>query len=197
MFLGGALVCGAAAASFAAPVIGQKAPDFSVKDSQGRTQRLSDYKGRYVVLEWFNGQCPFVHKHYDSGNMQKLQEAWLKKGVVWLTINSSAPGKAGQVTAEQANEDMRKFKAAPTAFLLDSSGLVGRLYDAKTTPDMFVIDPAGTLLYKGAIDDKPSTDPADIAGAKNYVSAALEEAMAGKPIRVSATASYGCSIKYE
>ncbi len=181
----------------AAPQIGQLAPDFSTQDSNGQPHSLKDYKGKYVVLEWFNDSCPFVHKFYDVGSMQKLQTTYKAKGVIWLSIVSSAPGKEGYVTADQANKDVTKFKAAPTAVLLDPTGVVGRLYEAKTTPAMYVIDPSGTLIYKGAIDNRPSTDSADIAGATNYVSAALDASMAHQPVVMSATASYGCGVKYQ
>lgn len=181
----------------AAPAVGQPAPDFTLQDSHGQGRHLSDYKGKYVVLEWFNHACPFVHKHYDSGNMQKLQKNYEAKGVVWFSIISSAPGKEGFVTAADANKDIESMKAAPTAVLLDPKGTVAKLYEAKTTPDMFVIDPQGQLIYKGAIDDKPTTDIADVTGAKNYVSEALDAAMSGKPVAVSATTPYGCSVKYK
>ncbi len=191
--LGCALV--AAEALAGAARVGEKAPDFAGADTHGVTHKLSDYRGKFVVLEWHNQGCPYVKKYY-GGAMQRLQKEWTAKGVVWLTIISSAPGKQGYVTAEEENEYVKKMNAAPTAVLLDPEGAIGHLYEAKTTPHMFVITPDGTLVYDGAIDDKPTTDPADLPGAKNYVNAALEEAMAGKPVSIPVTRPYGCSVKY-
>jgi hypothetical protein len=148
------------------------------------------------VLEWHNSGCPFTQKHYDSGNMQRLQKEWTEKGVVWLTVISSSPGEQGYVTADQENEYMQKMHAAPTAALLDAKGDIGHLYGAKTTPHMFVIDPQGRLIYNGAIDNKATTDASDINGAKNYVSEALQQAKAGQPVAVATTRPYGCSVKY-
>lgn len=176
--------------------IGEPAPGFDAVDSHSKTRKLSDYKGKYVVLEWHNQGCPYTKKHYLSGNMQRLQKEWTQKGVAWLTVISSGPGKQGFVTPAQENEYVEKMHASPTAVLMDPAGTLGRLYDAKTTPQMFVIDPGGTLIYQGAIDDKPTSDQSDIAGAKNYVTAALTEAMAGKPVTEAATRPYGCSVKY-
>src|SRR5689334_2248461 len=183
-------------ASAFAVKVGDPAPGFTAVDSNGKQQRLSDYKGKYVVLEWHNQGCPYTKKHYESGNMQKLQKEWTAKGVVWLTVISSAPGKQGFVTPAQENDYLKSQNAAPTAVLMDPAGTLGHLYDAKTTPHMFIIDPQGKLIYQGAIDDRPSTDQADIAGAKNYVNAALTEAMSGKPVTEAATRPYGCSVKY-
>lgn len=182
--------------SLQAQKIGSAAPDFSGTDSHGKTQTLSEYRGKYVVLEWHNQGCPYVKKQYESGTMEKLQREWTAKGVVWLSIISSAPGQQGYVTAAQENEYLAKMKAAPTAVVLDPGGKIGHLYEAKTTPHMFVIDPQGKLIYEGAIDDHASTDQADIPGSKNYVTAALTEAMSGKPVSVAATRPYGCSVKY-
>ncbi|RMD92723.1 MAG: thioredoxin family protein [Calditrichaeota bacterium] len=179
------------------PQIGKPAPDFTLVDSHGKKHSLSDYKGKFVVLEWFNPDCPFVRKHYNSGNMQKLQKQYTKKGVIWLTINSSAPGKQGHCTPKIANKIIKKKEMACTAFLLDHDGKVGRMYGAKTTPHMYIINPNGILIYKGAIDDKPSTNIEDIKKAKNYVVMALEAAMKGKKVPVSATKPYGCSVKYK
>jgi peroxiredoxin len=179
-----------------AATVGQTAPDFSVADSNGKMHKLSDYKGKVVVLEWHNQGCPYVKKHYGSGNMQKLQKEWKAKGVVWLTIISSAPGKQGFVNAQEENAYMKQVDASPSAALLDPNGDIGRLYGAKTTPHMFVIDPKGTMVYNGAIDDKPTADPGDLNGATNYVSAALTEVIAGKPVSTPATKPYGCSVKY-
>lgn len=180
----------------AAPQIGQPAPDFSVADTQGKTHRLADYKGKFVVLEWTNFGCPFVRKHYDSGNMQSLQKTYTGKGVVWLTVSSSAPGHQGHLSPEQWAKAEQEKGAAPTAVLTDADGKVGHAYDAKTTPHMFVIDPAGKLIYDGGIDDQPTPDPSSLAGANNYVKAALDEAMTGKPVTTPMSRPYGCSVKY-
>ena len=195
MGIGVGIVAGALAV-WASAAVGQTAPDFTLTDSQGRATMLSQLKGKWVVLEWFNNECPFVRKHYDSGSMQRLQETYTAKGVVWLTIISSAPGKQGHVPPEQANEIIVQRKAHQTALLLDPDGSVGRRYGAKTTPHLFIVDPKGILIYAGAIDDKPSTNQADLAGATNYVQQALDEAMAGKAVSVAETKSYGCSVKY-
>lgn len=176
--------------------VGSAAPTFTGKDSQGKTQALAQYRGKYVVLEWTNRECPYTKKQYDSGNMQALQREWTAKGVVWLTVLSSAQGEQGYLDADQENAQIEKVHAHPTAAILDPSGTIGRAYGAKTTPHMFVIDPSGKLIYDGAIDDKPTTDTADVKGAKNYVSAALTEAMAGRTVEVASTRPYGCSVKY-
>ena len=178
-------------------VSGQPAPDFKLPDSNGQSRALADYRGKFVVLEWFNPECPFVHKHYDSHNMQDLQKEYTGKGVVWLTINSAAPGKQGYCTAEDANQVTENVDAHSTAVLLDPAGEVGRLYGAKTTPHIFIIDPSGTLIYQGAIDDHPSPYPEDIPKAKNYVRLTLDAAMANQPVAISSTKSYGCSVKYQ
>ena len=194
--LGAALTLGGASAAQADVHVGDQAPVFSLSDAAGLTHSLSQYKGTFVVLEWFNNECPFVRKHYDSGGMQRLQAEAAARGVVWLTIASSAPGKQGHLTAEQALTVISARGSRQTALLLDPAGTVGRLYGAKTTPHLFLINPAGRVIYAGAIDDQPSTDPADLAGATNYVHQALEEALAGKPVSVPSTKSYGCSVKY-
>lgn len=183
-------------ASALAARVGEPAPDFTATDSHGRTQRLSDYKGKFVVLEWHNQGCPYTRKHYQSGNMQRLQKEWTAKGVVWFTVISSAPGTQGYVTAAEENGYLAKMKAVPSSVLLDPAGAIGHLYAAKTTPHMFIIDPKGTLIYNGAIDDHPTSDASDIPGSRNYVSAALQEALAGKQISEPATRPYGCSVKY-
>ena len=180
----------------AAAMVGQPAPDFSARDTSGATQSLSAYKGKYVVLEWVNFECPFVGKHYVSGHMQKLQKDYTGKGVVWLSVNSSAGGKQGYYAADKINALMKQKGAAPTAYVVDTAGTIGRAYGARSTPHMFIVDPRGTLIYAGGIDDTPSTDLADIATAKNYVQAALDETLAGKPVSTPTSASYGCSIKY-
>jgi peroxiredoxin len=176
--------------------INAPAPDFTATDSRGQTQALDKYHGKYVVLEWHNQGCPYTRKHYVSGNMQALQKQWTGKGVVWFTVISSAPGAQGYVTPSQENAYLAEMHAAPTAALLDPEGKIGRLFNAKTTPDMYVIDPQGKLIYTGAIDDRPTPDASDIQGAHNYVSDALTEAMAGKPVATPYTRSYGCSVKY-
>jgi len=176
--------------------VGDTAPDFKGTDSNGKTQSLDQYRGRYVVLEWHNHDCPFTKKHYESGNMQSLQKTWTVKGVVWLTVISSAPGQEGYMTAAEENSYMKKVNAVPTATILDPTGVIGREYGAKTTPDMFVINPEGKLIYAGAIDDHASTDPEDIKTSKNYVSEALTQAMAGKEVATAVTRPYGCSVKY-
>jgi peroxiredoxin len=176
--------------------VGTPAPDFTATDIEGKTRHLSEFKGKPVVLEWHNQGCPFVVKHYGSGNMQRLQKEMTADGAVWLTVITSSPGKEGYVTPAQEKEYLKAQNASPTAVLLDSDGTVGRLYGAKTTPHMFLVDAKGTLVYAGAIDDKPSTDQADVAGATNYVQAAYSEVKAGKPVTTSATAPYGCSVKY-
>jgi peroxiredoxin len=172
------------------------APNFTAIDSHGQAHTLSEYHGKYVVLEWHNQGCPFTRKHYVSGNMQALQKEWTEKGVVWFTVISSAPGTQGYVTAAQENDYLAKMHAAPTASLLDPDGSLGRLYNAKTTPDMFIIDPQGKLIYSGAIDNRPTPDVSDIQGADNYVSDALTAAMSGKPVVTPYTRAYGCSVKY-
>jgi len=176
--------------------VGEQAPDFAATDSNGKAQKLSDYQGKFVVLEWTNRGCPYTQKHYNSGNMQHLQKEWTSRGVIWLTVISSAPGKQGYVTASEENAYLRQVNAAPTAVLMDPTGSIGHLYDAKTTPHMFIISPQGTLIYNGAIDDRPTTDLADVNGAKNYVSAALDEATSGKPVSTATSRPYGCSVKY-
>jgi len=177
-------------------VTGNSAPDFTLADTHGNGHFLAGYKGKFVVLEWTNYDCPFVKKYYDSGTMQELQKNYTGKGVIWLSICSSAPGKQGNYPAEIWNEMAEKKGAAPTAVLLDPDGKTGRLYGAQTTPHMFVINPEGVLIYRGAIDSIPSVDPADIGKATNYVRAALEEAMSGEPVREPSTQAYGCSVKY-
>jgi peroxiredoxin len=188
-----------AASLFAAdsPPVGGSAPDFSLTDAKGKAHSLIDFKGKYVVLEWFNPECPFVKKHYGSGNMQKLQQEFTNKGVVWLTIDSSAPGLEGNLTPEQASNTINSWKTHQTALLLDPEGKAGRAYGAKNTPHMFVISPEGKIVYEGAIDSKPSPNPSDIPNSTNYVKVALEESLAGKPVSNPNTKPYGCSVKYK
>jgi peroxiredoxin len=187
---------GVDAVQAAGPQINQTAPDFTLLDSQGKSTTLGSFQGKYVVLEWYNHDCPFVRKQYDSGAMQKLQAAYTAKGVVWLSILSSAEGKEGYMTPAQAESSRATEKSSATALLLDPDGKVGKLYQAKTTPNMYVINPLGKLIYMGAIDDRPTTDVADVPGAKNYVSRALDQAMSGKTITDPVTKPYGCSVKY-
>ncbi len=186
-----------APAAHAGVEIGKPAPDFTGTDTHGKTQKLSDYKGKTVVLEWSNPGCPFVHKHYDSGNMQKLQTEYTGKGIVWLTIVSSGDGEQGFMSPEDSNAYMEKEKSTPSARILDPSGEIGHLYGAKTTPNMFIINPEGTLVYEGAIDDNDSANPDDAATAHNYVAAALDALIAGKPVETAQTKPYGCSVKYK
>jgi len=175
---------------------GQEAPEFTLTDSKGTSHKLSDFRGKFVVLEWLNHECPFVKKHYSGGDMQKLQKEYTAKGVVWLSIISSAPGKQGHRTGPQADADTADKKASPTAVLLDPSGEVCQKYEAKTTPHMFVIDQQGKVIYAGAIDSMRSTDSADVAKAENYVRQTLDAALAGKPVPTPKTTPYGCSVKY-
>ena len=185
-----------AAPASAAPVVGKPAPDFKLADANGKAVALSDFRGKTVVLEWNNPDCPFVQKHYGSGNMQKAQAAAARDGVVWLTINSGAPGKQGHLSGAEAKALVAKSGASPTAYLLDPRGVVGKAYEAKTTPHMYVVNKAGTLVYAGGIDDKPTPRPADINGARNHVLAALEELKAGKAVSVATSRPYGCAVKY-
>ena len=183
-------------AASAQAVVGSPAPNFTATDSHGQTHTLSEYRGKYVVLEWHNQGCPYTKKHYVSGNMQSLQKEWTAKGVVWFTVISSAPGQQGYVTDAEENAYLAEMHAAPTAVLMDPEGKLGHLFSAKTTPEMYVIDPEGKLIYEGAIDDHATPDPSDIRGADNYLNDALMEAMSGKPVAHAYTRSYGCSVKY-
>jgi peroxiredoxin len=182
--------------AIAAPQVGKPAPGFGLPDSYGKQHTLAQYRGSFVVLEWTNHECPFVRKHYDSSNMQTLQKESTSDGVVWLSVISSAPGRQGHVTPDEANALTRDRLASPSAVLLDSQGTVGKLYGARTTPHMYIVDPEGTLIYMGGIDDKPSTRRSDIDTARNYVRLALAEAMDGKPVSDAVTRPYGCSVKY-
>jgi peroxiredoxin len=178
----------------AAPT-GAAAPQFTGTDANGRTHRLSDYAGKIVVLEWTNHQCPYVRKHY-AGNMQALQKEARAQGVVWLSVVSSAPGKEGHVTADQARELTSSRNADPAAVILDPTGTIGRAYSAKTSPHMYIIDAQQRLVYQGAIDDKPTADAGSLTGARNYVREALTSVRAGKPVAEAETTPYGCSVKY-
>src|SRR5436309_5583385 len=179
------------------PPVGAAAPEFSLSDASGKTHSLSEYKGKYVVLEWFNPECPFVKKHYGSGNMQKLQAEFTGKGIVWLTVDSNAPGLEGYLTADQANAKMAEWKTKQSALVLDPDGKAGRSYGAKNTPHMFVINPEGKIVYEGAIDSKATPNPADITSATNYVKVALDESLAGKTVTTPSSRPYGCSVKYK
>ena len=185
-----------AAPASAAPVVGQAAPNFRLNDADGRVVSLSDFRGKPVVLEWNNPGCPFVKKHYSSGNMQKTQAAARAAGAVWLSVNSSAPGEQGHMNGAEAKAFVSGAKAQPTAYLLDPKGVVGRGYDAKTTPHMYIVDAKGTLVYAGGIDDKPTANPADVNGARNHVLAAISELKAGKAVSVASSRPYGCNVKY-
>ena len=180
----------------ATAAVDQKAPEFSLAGIDGKTYKLTDFKGKYVVLEWNNVDCPFVKKHYASGNMQALQKKYTDKGVVWLTICSSAEGKQGYYEPAAMQEKAKDGKFSSTAYLRDADGTVGRAYGAKTTPHMFIVNPEGVLIYAGAIDDKPSPDPKDIASASNYVASCLDESTAGKAVVAKSTTPYGCGVKY-
>ena len=186
-----------AGAVHGAVVVGQKAPDFRLSDTAGRSVALSDFKGRFVVLEWSNPGCPFVRKHYDSANMQNLQKESVAKGVVWLTINSTQDGSVDYLTPQQLERWMREKKAGPSATLMDEEGVVGKTYGARTTPHMYIVDREGQLAYAGGIDSIPSGRIDDIARATNYVRLSLQEGLAGKPLSNPVTRPYGCSVKYK
>ena len=194
LMLGLALAAGAA---FAAPaVVGQAAPTFSATDASGKRVSLADYKGKTVVLEWVNPECPYVRKHYDSANMQASQKAAAAKDVVWLSVNSTHPSHVDHKKPAEMAAWSKAQRAAATATLLDGDGKIGRTYGARTTPHMYVVDAKGTLVYAGGIDDKPSANPADVKTAKNFVNAALADLAAGRAVAQPATRAYGCSVKY-
>ncbi len=174
-----------------------EAPAFSLTGNDGKTHALKADKGKWVVLEWLNHGCPFVRKHYDGKNMQALQSKYTGKGVVWYSVISSAKGKQGHSTAEEANADIKKYEAKATAVLFDADGAVGKAYGAETTPHLFVINPEGKIVYMGGIDNKATSEISDIKGATNYVAAALDSGLAGTPVKVAAAKPYGCSIKYK
>ncbi len=186
----------AATAALATASVSQPAPAFTAVDTSGKTLSLADFKGRHVVLEWVNPGCPYVAKHYGSANMQGTQRQAVARGVVWLAINSTASEHGDYKTPAALARWMQGHQAAATATLMDADGRVGRAYGARTTPQLFLIDPRGTLVYAGAIDDKPSSNPADVAGATNHLKVALAEALAGRPISKATTRPYGCSVKY-
>lgn len=177
-------------------VVGQPAPAFTATDTSGKTVSLADFKGRHVVLEWVNPGCPYVQKHYNAANMQATQQAATAQGVVWLAVNTTARDHVDYKAPADMAAWMLQHKAAATATLMDSNGTVGRAYSARTTPQMVVINPAGVVVYSGAIDSKATANPADIATATNHVKAALAETLAGKPVSVASTRPYGCSVKY-
>jgi peroxiredoxin len=180
-----------------APPVGSAAPDFSLTDAKGNTHSLLQYKGKYVVLEWFNPECPFVKKHYGSGNMQNLQKEYTDKGVVWLTIDSNARGTQGSLTPQEAEKIATSWNTHQSALLLDSDGKAGQAYGAKNTPNMVIISPEGKIIYRGAIDSKATPNPADIPSSTNYVKAALDQSLAGKSVSTPETKPYGCSVKYK
>ncbi|MCC7262952.1 MAG: thioredoxin family protein [Candidatus Latescibacteria bacterium] len=192
------LVASCAAEDAAVPqaVVGKTAPEFSLKDAEGKERTLTEFKGKFVVLEWVNFGCPFVKKHYGAGNMQGLQAEYTGKGVVWLSVCSSAPGKQGHFEGEELKKQIAEHRSRATHYLTDPEGRVGRAYGAKTTPHMYVIDPGGVLVYAGGIDDIPSADPDEIPKAKNYVRQALDALLAGQPVPAPSTPPYGCSVKY-
>jgi hypothetical protein len=193
--LAGAVILGTT--SFAGAKVDEPAPAFTLKDAAGKAHSLADYKGKLVVLEWVNFGCPFVRKHYDSGNMQRLQQMAAGKGVIWLSICSSAPGKQGYFEGSELNDKIAAERSAAIAYLVDADGSVGRAYEAKTTPHMFIVDRSGMLIYAGGIDDVASTRQEDIAGATNYVQKGLESALNGKPLETKTSKPYGCSVKYK
>lgn len=190
------ILMAASSGALAAPEIGAPAPAFTGVDTAGKTWTLEALQGQPVILEWTNHDCPYVKKHYETDNMQALQRAATADGYVWLSVISSAPGKQGHVSAAEADALTDARAAAPSAVLLDPEGEIGRAYAARTTPHMFVIDASGTLVYMGGIDDRASTDPADVGGATNYVAAAIAELAAGEPVSEPVTRPYGCSVKY-
>ncbi|MGH8629828.1 MAG: thioredoxin family protein [Burkholderiales bacterium] len=190
------LALGFIATAQAALSPGQPAPDFTLSGIDGKQYKLSDFRGKLVVLEWFNSECPFVQKHYESGNMQSLQARYAGKGIVWVGINSTNPRHSNYRDESRSQAILKEWKASPSVFLLDPEGKVGQAYGARTTPHMYVVDPAGKLVYMGGIDDKPSVSQRDIATAKNYVAAALDELLAGKAVSQNNTRPYGCSVKY-
>jgi peroxiredoxin len=196
MLLGLAALCALTTPVLAAPAVGQPAPTIAAKDTNGQDISLEGYKGKIVVLEWTNHDCPFVKKHYGAHNMQDLQKKYVDQGVIWVAINSSAAGKEGHVDAATANKIAADQGAIRTATVLDPEGTIGHAYDAKTTPHMFVIDREGKVAYMGAIDDQPSPDPETIKGAKNYVAAALDELLTGKEVTTQFSQPYGCGVKY-
>jgi len=197
-----ALVSGAGAnvgrprAAWAAPKVGEAAPPFTAPTSTGPSVSLGDYRGKIVILEWTNHDCPYVRKHYETSNMQTLQKEATGQGVIWLSVISSAPGTQGYVSPSEANELTSTRQAAPTAVVLDPKGTIGKMYGATNTPHMYIVDKGGVLVYAGAIDDKPTTRRSDVQGAQNYVRAALQAVSAGQAVKTPVTRAYGCTVKY-
>jgi peroxiredoxin len=181
----------------AAPSVGQPAPDFTLKDTSGKTVKLSDFRGKHVVLEWTNPGCPYVRKHYNSGNMPVTQKEAVNKGVVWLSINSTNKASSDYMEAANLVAWQKERKSQPTALLLDEEGTTGQAYGARTTPHMYIVNPQGQLIYAGGIDSIASSNPEDIKQAVNYVRQGLNEALAGKPLTAAVTRPYGCSIHYK
>jgi hypothetical protein len=192
----GALFLNGGGVAIASVATGAQAPAFSAPDADGRTRTLDEFRGRMVILEWTNHGCPYVRKHYDSGNMQALQRDAMADGAVWLQVISSAPGEQGHLDGAGVRARLQTDNASPTATLLDPTGVMGRAYGARNTPQMFIISPEGVVLYQGAIDDRPSARAASLEGANNYVRAALADIEAGRPVRTPETTPYGCSVKY-
>jgi hypothetical protein len=186
-----------AAAVQAAPSVGQAAPDFSLRDASGKTVKLSDFRGKHVVLEWTNPGCPYVRKHYDSGNLPATQKQAVDQGVVWLSINSTAKDSGDYLEPAKLVAWQKERQAAASAMLMDEEGTAGKAYGARTTPHLYIVSPQGQLIYAGGIDSIPSSNPADIPKATNYVRQALAEALAGKPLTAATTRPYGCSVKYK
>lgn len=178
-------------------VVGEQAPDFKVVDANGNMHSLSDYEGQYVILEWLNHGCPYIRKHYDGNNMQQLQQKYTDQGVVWLSVISSAPGTQGYMEPEEARQSIEEYGASPTAILLDPKGEMGRAYDARVTPHMFIIDPDGVVRYNGAIDDKPTPRANSLETAHNYIDAAMNSLMNGEEVEVKSNTPYGCGVKYD
>lgn len=178
-------------------IVGEQAPDFEVMDANGNMRSLSEFEGQYVILEWLNHGCPYIRKHYDGNNMQQLQEKYTDQGVVWLSVISSAPGEQGYMEPEEARQSIEEYGASPTAILLDPEGEMGRAYDARVTPHMFIIDPSGTVRYNGAIDDKPTPRASSLETAHNYIDAAMNSLMNGEEVEVKSNTPYGCGVKYE
>lgn len=185
-----------AGAAISAATPGAAAPEFTLTDINGKAHKLSEFKGKYVVLEWFNSGCPFVQKHYESGNMQGLQKKYTGQGVVWLAINSTNPKSSDYRDAQRSQTVWKEWNGRASALMLDEDGKVGQAFGAKATPQMYVIDPKGVVIYAGAIDDKATWRTEDVKTAKNFVATALDEAMNGKPVSTANTAPYGCSVKY-
>lgn len=196
LILNSAFLSLACASAQAATVVGEAAPALQLRDTQGKTVNLSDFRGKTVVIEWFNPNCPFVQKHYSSNNMQSLQSRYGRQGVAWLLVNSTNRSHQDYVEPDKLSERFTQLKGHATALLMDAEGKAGQAWGAKTTPHMFIVDPQGKLAYAGGIDDKRSSNPEDVKSAKNYVALALDQLRAGKPVVENNTTPYGCSVKY-